>query len=357
MDFLKMKEALAFLGVLALAVSLWFLKEHIDTKLVDSKNETIKSLQDTVQANEDVIAKNNALLDSGNSMIKLLQESLQAKEDVLEKNKTEIDSQGKTIKSLQDGIRSKDETITRNNAVISVYQSQLADLSKKEDEDKNKDDGGEKIYPADNSFNAQDLGTGFFAYQVFGPIKNPHGVKFPDKIPNHTPWKFGDGNSGIAANGSGLFVTGAKNFDSDGSSSTNGQAAFLEFAGSSISQSVKLPLGTYSVTFDYEGRQDYAPANQIAVSFDGTDVFKGTPTDCDHFDRVTTETFTVTKPGKHELMFRGLGAIGDVSGFHTTFIDNIRFNVIKTQAPTPQPPIIPDVEMDDSGPLKTPTHL
>jgi len=32
MDFLKMKEALAFIGILALAVSLWFLKGHNDKK-------------------------------------------------------------------------------------------------------------------------------------------------------------------------------------------------------------------------------------------------------------------------------------------------------------------------------------
>jgi len=351
-----MKEALAFLGVLALAVSLWFLKEHIDKNIVDSKNETIKSLQDTVQAKEDLISKNNALLDSETAMVKLLQESLQEKEDLLQKDKSEIESQGTTIKSLQDAMRSKDEIITRNNAVISTYQTRLADLSKKEAEDENKDDGIDKIYPADNSFNAQDLGSGFSAYQVFGPIKNPHGVPFPDKLPNHTPWKFGAGNSGIAANGSGLFVNGAKSFDSDGASSTNGQAAFLEFAGSSVSQSVKLPMGIYSIAFDYEGRQNYAPANQIAVSIDGIEVFRGSPTNCDHFEKVTSQLFVVTKPGKYELMFRALGGEGDISGFHSTFIDNVSFNVLTPQTPTPSLSI-PTAEMGDSGPLKTPAHL
>lgn len=35
-----MKEAVAAIGILALAVSLWFVKGYSDEKIIDSKNET-----------------------------------------------------------------------------------------------------------------------------------------------------------------------------------------------------------------------------------------------------------------------------------------------------------------------------
>lgn len=286
MNFLKMKDALAFIGILAVAVSLWFLKGYCDRKIIDSKNETIRSLQDTIQSKENIIAK--------------------------------------------------------NDTIIALYQEQVAGLTKKDDGNKENEKVYEKIYPDDNGFDAQDLGSGFFAFQVFGPIKNPNKNKFPDKIPNHTPWKFGDGNSGIAANGSGLYLTGATNGDSNGATSKNGQAGFLEYKGSSISQSITLPAGTYTVTFDYEGRRDYAPANQVAVSIDGTVLFKGAPTDCANFKQVTTSSITLTTSGEHELMFRGLGSINDISAYPCTFIDNICINRISPKTPSP------DVEMDDA---------
>jgi len=49
------------------------------------------------------------------------------------------------------------------------------------------------------------------------------------------------------------------------------------------------------------------PANQIDVSIDGTVLFKGTPTDCTNFKRVTTDPISLATSGQHELMFRGLG--------------------------------------------------
>ncbi len=330
-----MKEALAAIGILALAVSLWFVKGYSDERVFDSKNETIESLKSTAQSKEDNLLKSNALLDSKDATINLLRESLEAKEDILKKNTGLIDSENATIKSLQEALQSNEATIAKDNDLIASYQQQpqVVQPQPAPKEEIDVVDTGEKIYPEDNGFEAQNLGSGFSAYQVFGPIKNPHHVPFPDKIPNRTPWKFGSGNSGIAANGSGLFLSGATNFDSDGVTSENGQAGFLEFAGSSISQSVELPSGTYSVTFDYEGRQNYSPANRISVTVDGTELFKGAPTACDHFEQVTTGTFKITKSGKHQLMFRGLGAVGDVSGFHTTFIDNVCFNIVKTYPP------------------------
>jgi len=59
-----MKEALAAIGILALAVSLWFVKGYSDEKIVDSKNETIESLKSTTQSNRDNAEKSNTLLDS-----------------------------------------------------------------------------------------------------------------------------------------------------------------------------------------------------------------------------------------------------------------------------------------------------
>jgi hypothetical protein len=267
---LNVKETLAFIGILALAVSLWFLRGQSDSEVVKSKNETVQALQGTIQSKEDIIAKDNAL--------------------------------------------------------IAFYQGQAGVLSKG-------NDGGEvveseKVYPDDDGFDAQDLGSGFSAYQVFGPIKNPNNNKFPDKIPNHTPWKFGDGNSGIAANHSGLYVSNATNRDHNGATSTNGQAGFLEYKGSSISQLVELPEGTYSVTFDYEARRDYTPANQIAVSIDGTVLFIGAPTDYNNFKQITTRPIILKTPGLHELKFLALGSVDNISAYPCTFIDNVSLNHI-----------------------------
>src|ERR1035441_8200946 len=226
MNFLKMKEALAFIGILALAVSLWFLKEHGDKKIIDSENETIRSLQDTVLSKEEIIVKDNALLDLKNEM----------------------------IKSLQDTIQTKEDMIAKDSAIISVYQQQLAELAKKEGRHKDEYEDGRSVYPDDNSFDAQDLGSGFFAYQYFGKtVINPYNVPQPQRIPNHTPWTF-SGNAGIAANNSGFYVNNATNGDSTGATSTSGQAGFLQFKDSSISQSVTLPAGAYTVTFDFEAR-------------------------------------------------------------------------------------------------------
>ncbi len=35
-----MKEAVAVIGILALAISLWFVKFYSDEEIIDSKNET-----------------------------------------------------------------------------------------------------------------------------------------------------------------------------------------------------------------------------------------------------------------------------------------------------------------------------
>ena len=341
MTFSKLKEALALIGILALTVSLWFLKGHSDKKIIDSKNETIKSLQDTVQSKEDIIGKNNALLDSGNTTIKSLQDTIQSKADIIGKDKALVDAKDETIKSLQNDIQAKedmvgkdkdlldakDETIKSLQNTIASYQGQGGELPKRNDNE-NQD---EIVYPDDNGFDAQDLGSGMLSYQYFGKtVINPYNAPEPDRIPNHTPWTF-SGNAGIAANGSGFYVSNATNRDSNGTTSKNGQAGFLQFKDSSISQAITLPAGTYAITFDYEGRRDY-DVDQIAVSLDGTVLFKGAPTDCNNFKQITTSLISLTTSGKHELTFRGLGGVDDVSG-DTTFIDNISVNHIHSRPP------------------------
>jgi hypothetical protein len=97
-----------------------------------------------------------------------------------------------------------------------------------------------------------------------------------------------------------------------------------------MSQTIELPAGTYSIGFDYEARPQYGTANQITVSLDGKELFKGLPADASNFAHVTTQTITFTKAGKYELKFRGLGAPEDPDGDHTTFIDNVCINVVGT---------------------------
>jgi hypothetical protein len=292
-----------------------------DKALLDEGNTKIKNLQDTVKANADTIGKDQADLAAKDDTISSLKNNIQAKDDALAKDQTNLASMDAAIKSLQQTIAS--------------YEAQMKAVA--EENDAKADEGAilEKIYPKDNGFDSEDLGTGFNALQVFGPVNNPTQVPIPNKIPNRTPWKFGAGNSGIAANGSGFYVTGATNGDSDGATSSAGQAGYLQFKGSSISQSVALPAGTFTVSFDFEGRRDYEPANEIEVSLNGTVLFQGTPTACNNFKRVTSHWINLAKAGKYELMFRGLGANGVDPGDHTTFIDNVVINRIDPKSVGP----------------------
>jgi len=359
-----MKETLTFIGIITFAialwfitVSLWFLRGQNDKKLIDSNNQTISSLQDTIKSKDDLIAKNKAVIDGGNATLKSLQDTVQAKDDTIAKDKALLEAKDESIKSLQGDMQTKDDTIAKDKINldardevirtlkenIAAQQAQGTQAPQENVANGNGDVVLEKIYPGDNGFDAQDMGTGL---QVFGPIKNPNNVPMPDKVPNHTPWKFGDGNSGIAANGSGYYVSNATNGDSDGKTSTSGQAGSLEYKGSSISQSIALPAGTFTVTFDFESRRDYAP-NEIEVSIDGTALFQGSPTDTNNFKKVTTRSITLTSKGKHELMFRALGSAGDVSPYPCTFIDNVYLNRIDpTKSATNKGGPFQDIHLD-----------
>jgi hypothetical protein len=196
------------------------------------------------------------------------------------------------------------------------------------------------IYPKDNGFDAQDLGSGFYAYQIFSlPLLDSRGIPGPDPLPNHTPWTFAFlgapspsiGSSGIAANGSGFYVSNASNGDSDGAKSTCGQAAYLQGRGCSISQTVPLLPGEYYVTFDFEARRDYAPANEIAVYIDSTLLFQGAPDDTEKFHPVETQTILLKDSEQHVLTFFGLGVKDDLYGDHTTFIDNVAIHRVELQ--------------------------
>ena len=342
-----MKTVLAFGGAAAVAVLFWFLRGSSDAALLIAKDAQIAAMQETV-------LQQNGTLDARNALITELQNKLAPIEAEVAKDHVQIDSDKaelqriKTadetiinslradneadIRTLKSQIQDKDEQIAQLNEklvqVIAEYENKLNSVSS--NLSRNDDDDSEKIYPKDNGFDAQDVGSGFFSYRVFGPAKNPNNVEFPPQDPNQTPWKFGDGNSGIAANGSGYYLAGATNGDSDGAKSTNGQAAALEYAGSWVSQTIKLPAGTFSVSFDYEGRRDYMPANIVAVSLDEKEIFRAAPDSCDHFEHVTTDTITFTKAGDRELKFLACGSVANASAYPTTFIDNVCINVVGT---------------------------
>jgi hypothetical protein len=330
----------ALVVIAVLATSLWFIRAQ-SGDLIRSKDAAVSALQSNLDSTEGDLAKNKALLDTQAATIKTLNETLQSKEDIIAKNNDLLQADDGTIKGLHDTIDSQQQVIARDNDILysfrhPVVAPQPPTIGPRTSEPKNKiadgstdnmEPGGKKIYPADNGFDAQDLGAGFNSFQVFGPLYNPNGNSYLPRIPNHTPWKFGSGNSGIAANGSGYFVTGATNQDSDGKTSTSGQAGSLEYEGSSISQDVILPAGTYSFMFDFEGRPQYTP-NRVAVFVDDTMVFDGTPTSTQNFQKVSSNAITFKEPGKHELRFLALGGVDENSPYPATFIDNICFNAL-----------------------------
>ncbi|HEV3272060.1 MAG TPA: hypothetical protein VGZ93_07760 [Candidatus Methylacidiphilales bacterium] len=170
------------------------------------------------------------------------------------------------------------------------------------------------IYPADNGFESPNLGSGSGAYEY---------------APAGTPWTF-TATSGIAANNSAFDVFGATQGEaSDSAVSASGQAAFLQST-SSISQSVHLLAGDYTVTFDAEGRGGpFFPfnPNEITVSLGGIQLFDATPTQ-GSFQSYTTTATGFLAAGNYNLTFNGL-----INGDYTSFIDNVQINL----APTPEP--------------------
>jgi hypothetical protein len=150
--------------------------------------------------------------------------------------------------------------------------------------------------PSDPGFETPSVGTG-----TYGAFRyNPSG----------SPWTF-DNGSGVAGNGSG-FTAG------NPTASQGSQVAFLQATGS-ISQSVTLAAGTYSLSFSAAQRANFQSSSQsIQVLIDGTAVGTFTPGSAS-YTAYTTASFTVTA-GSHTIRFVGLDPDGQDN---TAFIDQV----------------------------------
>jgi hypothetical protein len=152
-------------------------------------------------------------------------------------------------------------------------------------------------------------------------------------------WSF-QGSSGIAANGSAFNVSNAPNGNSDGTTSTLGQAGFIQQGdgtitdggSASISQVLTLNAGTYDFSVQTEGRPSgFNPLTAIlynaALTTDYLDL-NFTPTSSTSFNAVTS-SFTVPTTGQYDLYFVGDGNDGnDV----TSFIDNAEVTAVPEPA-------------------------
>src|SRR6516165_9617450 len=163
------------------------------------------------------------------------------------------------------------------------------------------------IYPTNNGFEAPNLGSGVAAYG-YGSLE-AQATGLP-ALPAGGAWTF-NGGTGIAANGSAFNVTGATNGNQDGTTSTAGQAAFIQdyanapfhFNDNMISQTFGgFSDGFASVTFSLESRG--TNVNPIDVRLDGQDLGIFTPLSGSSFNTVTTIFVPVTA-GSHTLYFIG----------------------------------------------------
>jgi cell surface hyaluronidase len=151
---------------------------------------------------------------------------------------------------------------------------------------------------ADPGFETPPVGTG-----TYGAFRyNPSG----------SPWTF-DAGSGVAGNGSGF--TGGNPAAPEGT-----QVAFLQATGS-ISLSVALAAGTYSLGFSAAQRANFQYSSQtVQVQVDGTAVGTFTPGSAS-YTAYTTARFTV-KAGSHTIRFVGLDPDGPDKD-NTAFIDQV----------------------------------
>ncbi len=352
-----MKQALAFIALVAVAVGVWFLRGANDATLLGAKDAQIAAMNETLQAKEKVRVQDETLLDVRDTSIKELQDKIKSDEDLLAKNLAEIDADklayqklqtadetiinslkgdnNADIQALKSQLQDKDDQIAQLNEklvqVIASYETQLSAARTSLGSTANPPGNGKKIYPADDGFEQQNLGNSTFTFFNLVPRDAIH-FNPPPPMPNQTGWKWG-GDAGITTNGA-FNMSGARNANHDGTTSTSGQVAFLQAQGGWFSQTIKLPPGTYSVSFDYEARPAYGDANGIVVSLDGTDLFLGAPADPSNFVHVTTQTITLPAGKECELKFRGIGALNDPTGDHTTLIDNVNINIIAPHAPS-----------------------
>jgi O-glycosyl hydrolase len=139
--------------------------------------------------------------------------------------------------------------------------------------------------------------------------------------PAGSPWTF-SGNSGISGNGSGFTALNPN-------APEGAQVAFLQMAGSTISQTVSLATGTYSLNFQAAQRVQWQPGQQdFEVLVDGQVAGKFTPAAGGAYASFTTGPFTLTS-GAHTISFLGLDT---QTGDNTVLIDNVQL-VAATTAP------------------------
>jgi hypothetical protein len=150
---------------------------------------------------------------------------------------------------------------------------------------------------------------------------------------NGQPWQFA-GGAGVSSTGS--------NFTSGNPNAPDGyQVAFLQGAGSSISQSGYLNAGTYSLSFMAAHRANQPQSQVIEVLIDGAPILVGgvpetiTPTTT-AYQSYQTGNFTVTA-GTHSVEFLGLNPSG---GDNTALIDEVT--------------IVPEVNSISDGSFESP---
>ncbi len=185
-----------------------------------------------------------------------------------------------------------------------IYNKALSDAERSAVEKHLIEKYGKTIYPANSGFESPNFQNSF-AYQPSAP-----------------GWTFGRA-SGIAANGSGFGVVAAPNGNSDGATSSLGQAAFIQggdgttAAGSYFSQQLDFQAGSASVTFSIEGRGDQH--NPINVKLDDIDLGTYSAASGLSFNTITTPSVSINA-GRHTLYFIGTNPGG---GDNTEFIDDV----------------------------------
>ncbi|MFO0810213.1 MAG: PKD domain-containing protein, partial [Gemmataceae bacterium] len=141
--------------------------------------------------------------------------------------------------------------------------------------------------------------------------------------PTGTPWTF-SGQSGVSGNGSGF--TGSNPAAPEGT-----QVLFLQNTGS-VSQSLALEAGSYSITFKAAQRVNLQSSAQILrVLVDSAVVGTFRP-DGSAYGDYETAAFAVTT-GNHTIRFEGLSPS---SGDNTAFIDRVA--LVTPSASTPLSP-------------------
>jgi hypothetical protein len=147
-------------------------------------------------------------------------------------------------------------------------------------------------------------------------------------LPNGTAWQFGKG-TGIAANGSGFTSNNPKAPDGT-------QVAFIQGSAATMSQSVSLSAGTYSISLDAAQRSGEPHYQAIEVFVDTGEVGTIIPTSTG-YGSYQTPNFTVTA-GLHTIRFLGTNPLG---GDNTAFIDLVT--------------LVPEVNSISDGGFESPT--